>query len=326
MRINFSTLLPFLFYVFKGTSAQTPRDVVTYTTKTVEKLECSFTSTVIVQWIEQKDDGNINLFLYDVRDGLVQKQTNDSKYDNFHYSIEGTNGFNLVINNVDKGDGGHYLCIRITSPAVSFDVNVEVLPESINIHCTEISACLPSAEKEADPQINCLCAATGLRSSGLEIEWDGVDTFTASDTTRVKNPTSGSFIIRSNITLPSPNGTASVSCSLTGYRSQIPKRLRSYTYTFSPPVCNLVHYCPSDGTNASLICSCSRGSPKVNAYSFYDSQKSPIGTQRSSSKSVQVEANKIEMFFCSGCNGVSDNQIVGLEFNCKQGKFISGYL
>lgn len=90
-----------------------------------------------------------------------------------------------------------------------------------------------------------------------------------------------------------------------------------------PPVCNLVHYCPSDGTDASLICNCSKASPKVNLYSFYNSQKLLIGTQRSSSKSVQVETNKKEMFYCSGCNGVSHNQIVGHEFNCKQGKFIS---
>ncbi|KAJ8034710.1 hypothetical protein HOLleu_21666 [Holothuria leucospilota] len=321
MRINFSTLLPFLlFHVFKGSSAQTVHDVVTYTTKSREKLECSFSSS-IKQWTDQRDDGKaINLFLYDVSKGLPQKQTNDSKYNNFNYSIEGTNGFNLVINNVDRGDGGRYLCNPIvTSDSVTFDVTVEVLPKSVSIHCTEINVCMPSAEKKADPKINCVCTATGLSSSVLEIEWEGVGIFTASPTS-IMNSTSGSFIIRSNITLPPPNGTATVSCSLSGYRSEIPKRLRSYTYTFSPPVCNLVHYCPSDGTNASLICSCSKGSPKVNAYTFYDSQKSPIGTQRSNSKSVQVETNKVEMFYCSGCNGVLHNRIEGHEFNCKQGQ------
>lgn len=320
MRINFSTLLPFLlFYVFKGSSAQTPRDVVTYTTKSVETLECSFTSTIVL-WTEQQDDGNIvNLFSYDVTGGLAQKQTNDSKYDNFDYSIEGTNGFNLVISNVDKDDGGRYRCNPITPRVVTFDVTVEVLPESLSIHCTEINACMPSAEKKADPKINCVCTATGLSSSVLEIEWEGVETFTASPTS-IMNSTSGSFSIKSNITLPPPNGTASVSCSLSRYRSEIPKSLRRYTYTFLPPVCNLMHGCSSDGTSASLICSCSKGSPKVNAFSFYDSQKSPIGTQRSNSKSVQVETNKIEMFYCSGCNGVSHNQIEVHEFNCKQGQ------
>ncbi|KAJ8019086.1 hypothetical protein HOLleu_42549 [Holothuria leucospilota] len=322
MEIKFRTFLPILiFYFLEYSLVQAVENVVTYTAKSREVLECSFTTSV-VQWNELRDDGSaIALFSYDVSNAQAINLTSDRKYDNFDYSVEetnGFNGFNLVITNIDKHDGGRYQCSPFSATPQIFSVTVEVLPHFISINCTELNVCTSSAERETAAQIACVCMATGLNSKTLELEWEAIGVLTTSNTTRVMDPTSGTVSIRSETTLLPPNETSSVSCSLTGYESQIPERLRSYTYSFSPPVCNLVHDCTSDGMDAVLTCNCSDGSPKISAYSFYNSQMSPIGTQFYSSSTLKVETDGKVTFYCSGCNGVMHDQIVGYEFNCKQ--------
>ncbi|KAJ8034711.1 hypothetical protein HOLleu_21668 [Holothuria leucospilota] len=319
MGINVRILLPFLiFYDIEVSSAQTVRDVVTYTTKPVEEFRCHFNTSVAVQWTENQDGGGtIVLFTYVSATGKANKEATDEKYNNFDYLIDQeSNSFNLLISNVDKDDGGRYLCNPISEPTVTFDVNVEVIPASISINCTASNTCTSFAEREVAAQIVCVCMATGISSEMLKIKWEGVDAPTTNNSSSVTDLTSGT--ISSETTLPAQHATSSISCLLTGYKSQIPEGLISYTYRFSPPVCNLVHECPSDSTSAVLTCNCSDGSPKISAYSFYNNQMSPIGTQFYSSSTLKVETDGKDTFYCSGCNGVMHDQFAEHAFNCQQ--------
>lgn len=203
MGINVRILLPFLiFYDIEVSSAQTVRDIVTYTTKPVEEFGCHFNTSVAVQWIENQDGGGtIVLFTYVSATGKANKEATDEKYNNFDYLIDQeSNSFNLLISNVDKDDGGRYLCNPISEPTVTFDVNVEVIPASISINCTASNTCTSFAEREVAAQIVCVCMATGLSSEMLKIKWEGVDAPTTNNSSSVTDLTSGT--ISSETTLP----------------------------------------------------------------------------------------------------------------------------
>ncbi|PIK53054.1 hypothetical protein BSL78_10068 [Apostichopus japonicus] len=197
---------------FLEVSCQT---VNTYTTKDVESLPCTITGqTLTVIWADTAVENQIAVLTYQKGNPPVINISTEAKYTNFNYALTPTS-FNLVIENVEDGDGGVYNCAAFGLTPVEFDVTVEVLVKpTVQYESQDVV----ELDVIVGTQYNLTCSATRARSvSDLSLMWDPslVETtplvITSNDDYKHYSITSTYTAVR---------GVSSITCQLTGYVMQ----------------------------------------------------------------------------------------------------------
>ncbi|PIK62501.1 hypothetical protein BSL78_00598 [Apostichopus japonicus] len=144
---------------------------------------------------------------------VITKSTED-KYKNFKHDLTPTS-FDLVIEDVEDGDGGVYSCAVFGNPPVEFDVTVEVLAKpTVQYESQDVV----ELDVIVGTQYNLTCSATRARSvSDLSLMWDP----SLVEPTPLSSTPNGDYMDYSiTSTYTAVKGDSSITCQLTGYVMQ----------------------------------------------------------------------------------------------------------
>lgn len=183
-------------------------------------------------WAEDISPSEIRIY---VATRIVLK-TDDArgikKYENFFINSLYPESVDMVIQSINLDDRGSYKCeLVIQSRTVStYNVQIEVPPQSVAITCVDYSTCPTSSDDNALSGFNCTCEAIGAYPNTLTIQWNG-GTGSLTNISSSLIGQNGTFDFSSHAVFRPHFIKTSISCAVTGFHNDLDSSVTSALYT-----------------------------------------------------------------------------------------------